>query len=160
MKLSNSYAGHQIDILALDVPDSIEGEVPPSFSNVFRICAGMQKVAQIYIIKLFTALESKLVDKTEGTVIGDLLLGRIAVGADFINDTISIGHVEAVSSILDDQEQRIDSGKTIPDDENLQEATLISIENIDATKVKFTVGLDTLSESGVYIIPVKFPVGS
>ena len=160
MRLSKNYSGHQIDVLVLDVPDSIEGAVPPAFSNNFRIAAGLQKLAQIYIIKLFTALESKVLDKERGTAIGDLLVGQVSTTEDFLNHIINVGHVETVAEIFEDQELRIDDDKVIPDDEFLVEADLVDLVILDPSSVKFTVRITTNDSTGTYIIPIRFPVGS
>lgn len=160
-KFSSNYFGRNVDVFVLETPEpTFRGQASLKFPTNPKICTGIQKLAQIYIITLFTAVESKLLNPTEGTAIGDLVLGTLAFIEEEIRHILNIGNSEAQDLIIENQTDLLDIGlEEIPEDEQLDSSNILDIRVIDKSKVEFDVELNSVAgESRIFIIPLPLSI--
>ena len=154
---STNYFGRHVDVYIADLPEpDFEGEMGLRFGSNVKVATGLQKLVQIYVITLFTAVGSKLLAPTEGTTVGSLAVGRQSPGTGQLRHVINIGNAEALDQILEDQGTILSEGtEPIPDDELLSSATPLDISVPSCDQVDFTVLLESAAgESAVFVIPL------
>jgi hypothetical protein len=154
---TRNYFGRHVDPYILDLPEpGFEGAAGLQFQANVKVCSGIQKVAQIYAITLLGAVGSKLVAPTEGTILGDLLLGGVTPLENLIRHIVNIGNAEALAAILANQEDVLDNAlEAIPDDELLVQAEIDELTIIDRTQVFVTVNLTTADGADrLFVVPL------
>jgi len=148
-------------VYLLELPEpSFTGKAALKFPEKVKVTTGIQKLAQQYVITLFTAPGSDTVEPLIGTTIGEVLLGGIAPVEEEIRHFINIGNSEAEEQIATDQQDVLDAGlESIPEDEQLASATVLDVRIRDKTRVEFDVLLTTVAgDSRAYIVPLPIVV--
>ena len=154
---TRNYVGRAVDAYIMDLPEPpFEGQAGLRFQSNVKVATGIQKLAQLYTILLFTATGSKLLVPTDGTALGDLVLGGVTPLREQIRFQVNIGNLEAKSMILEDQEDLIDQGiEDIPDDELLDTSQVVGLEIPDRSTVIVTVLLTTVAgDSRLFTVPL------
>jgi len=157
VEFTKNYFGRSIDAYIADLPEpSFEGKAGLRFQSNVKVASGIQKLAQIYMITLFTAVGSKLLAPTEGTAIGNLVLGGVTPIKEQIRFQINIGNLEAQSLILQEQADLEDQGiEDIPDDETLIASQITDLQIPDRSTVRVTVLLTTAAgDARLFTVPL------
>ena len=153
---TSSYFGRYVDVYVMALPEpGFEGEADLRFGSITKVCSGIQKLAQLYMINLLTAVGSKLLAPTDGSGVGNLVIGGSSPGVTRLRHIINIGNAQTVDLILGNQADILDAGtEPIPDDELLIAATPISVDVTQCDSASFTVLLETAADVGTFVIPL------
>jgi len=157
---NKNYTGRKVDLFIMDlrVPQ-FDGEAGLKLSDPVRITTGIQKLVQIYMITFLTAVDSKVLDRTAGTAVGDLVVGGVTPSEDAIRHLINISAVEAQAQILEQQEDLVDGGEVIPDDELLETAQLTGLAILNRTDVRVDVTIVTVAgDLFQFVVPIIFAI--
>lgn len=154
-KKTNDYTGRKVDILAFDGPYTdntfkMTQELYGASQTSGKVCAGIQKLAQRWLIEFLTPLGSVPYLPTRGcNFINQSRSGRIRTEADaftaftFASDKVAFNlRVE-------------DNAGTYPDDEKYSAAELISLKLDVGSKLSLSVRIDSLAGvSRVFVVPL------
>lgn len=152
---TSDYTGRKVDILAFDgaysdvlfpLEQSLYGK---SYASG-KVCAGIQKLTQRWLIELLTPLGSLPYLPDRGSnFINQARSGRIRTEADASSAFYFALERVATNLITED------SNGTYPDDEKYKDASLISIKIETGSKLSLSVRLDSLAgESRIFVVPL------
>jgi hypothetical protein len=139
--LTKDYGDRKLDIM---ITDGYSGKLSFEFSNKF--VAGIQKAVQSFIIRLFTAFNSRLTDKTDGTTFGSRFPELAQTDPGLVYHIMSF----SISEIIEQLSQEPSSFE----DERIVSA---KIESIDKSKdtIDVSISITTLAgEDFKFILPV------
>ena len=159
LPVSSNYKGRTVDLLVfqIDQPNAT-GPVTLSLSDTPKICAGVQKVSQIYVSTFFTTLGSILADKTYGVdSVGQV--GITNVVPEHTKQVFSLAVFDTLSIMKSEQDNLAIAGVVLPYDEILTNAEIVDLSAYKDTvnlKVKLTTAAGT---SRVLILPVTTALG-
>lgn len=154
-----SYFNRNVDVYIMDLPEpSFEGSAKLTFqaSRGGKTCAGLQKLAQVYLITLLTGLGSRLSAPSTGTPLGNLTIGTSNIESQTIRHLVNISHAIAVDEIKAEQSNLASSGlEQLPDDESLASAAILNLEVADCSSVSMTVLLTSEAGTSVtFVVPL------
>jgi len=147
--ISNNYTGRDLDLLIL------QGFDPNKQTNVELslgsglVCAGIQKVAQEFIILLLNGKGSNPWDPTRGTD----FMSSIEKGLIYDETMLQAQFSFAVSDVFAYLEGKV--GPEVPDDEILEDVELLEWDlrpGYISIKVKLTTAA---GDSSVFLVPVS-----
>jgi len=156
-EFTRSYFGRSVDAYIMALPEpGFEGQAGLRFQNNTKVATGIQKLAQIYMITLLTAVGSRLLAPLEGTLLGNLVLGGVTPLEDRIRHIVNIANLEARQAIFNDQEDIIDQELEVaPDDELLTSSIVVDLQIPDRTQVNVTVMLETAAgDARLFVVPL------
>lgn len=139
--VTTNYTGRKKDISILQNPDAlISGAqtVLPSFGNLGRFCAGVQKTIQRYAVILLTNLTSQEYYPDFGTSFLATINSYTVIDALRARQLFVLASYAAVGAMQDYQ----NGDTTIPADERIVSATLIDIV-VSRDSVSFSVSIKT-----------------
>ena len=137
LPVSKSYAGRTVDLLIFQIDSDIAtGPVTLSLSDTPKICAGIQKVSQIFASTFFTVLGSILADKTYG-IDGVGQIGITNVVPEYTKQIFELAVFDTLAAIKQEQDDLDVAGVILPKDE-----ILTNVEILDLTAVHDTVNLE------------------
>ena len=151
-KKSFDYSNRKVDVLALDgaFNDGTFQLDQKIYANGGKVCAGIQKLAQRWLIEFLTPL---------GSI--PYLTGR---GCDFINKVRSgriRSEVDATMAFNFARDKvatslkKEDSEGTYPDDEKYSEAVLLGIQVVAGSKLSLSVRIDSVAvDKRVFVVPL------
>jgi hypothetical protein len=157
MAVSTDFTGRTIDQLIFQgVAASGDQLITTGWGNAGEICTGVQKVAQTWTVLFFTELGSIPLDPTRGsTFIQAVRSGRIRVDDD-VTAEFNLA-AERIRRIMD--QDAVEAGD-LPDDERLDEATLVRFTlDLAMQYLAMTVNIQTMA--GVnreIILPVSISI--
>lgn len=151
---NTDYTGRTRDVSILQYPDATKVDaqtVQPAFGQVSRFCAGVQKLAQKYLVILFTNLGSQLYYPEFGTnLLYTLRAGVSPVDSLAAAQIFNLASFEAVNTLKAYQA----TDETIPLDEQLVSAELTNISLIGGS-VSFEVTLTTAAGEIIdFLVPL------
>ena len=155
---STSYFGRYVDLYIMGVPEpSFEGRAALTFDPNVRVCTGLQKLIQIYMITILTAVGSKLLAPDDGTLVGGLVVGGIMPLSTLITHQVNIANAQAIDQILTDQGDILSEGlEPIPDDELLVTASGVEVDVVSCAEFSFTVQLDNVAgDTATFVVPLS-----
>ncbi len=135
--LTSNYSGRTIDILMLTVEQNGIGEVELYLDSPIKVCTGLQKLAQRFIILLLN----------DNTLLGEMLKSGNIPQESLIKNYIIISIKDARNAIITEQDNNT------PDDEYLIEADLGEL-NIKSDSIDFSVNITT-KDNSTYTIPLS-----
>ena len=151
-KKTNDYSGRKVDVLALDgaFNDIVFPLDQKLYTGSGKVCAGIQKLAQRWLIEFLTPLGSMpyLTDR----------------GSDFINRVRSgriRNEVDATLAFNFAKERvalnliKEDTAGTYPDDEKYADAVLLGIQVALGSKLSFSVRIDSVAgDKRIFVVPL------
>lgn len=117
-----------------------------SFGQLPFEIRGPEKLVQIYVVVLFTAPGSKLINKEMGTPLGEALKSIVNMSIEHITNLFNIANIEALDFIKADQINLEQEGVFLPKDEKLREARIIEVRVLDKTTIRVQIQLITESD--------------
>jgi len=148
------YTGRKVDVLAFDGAYSdglfrLEQGLYGTYSSG-KVCAGIQKLTQRWLIELLTPLGSLPYLPDRGSnFINQARSGRIRTEAD-ASSAFQFAKDRVATNLINE-----DSEGTYPNDEKYGGASLIAIKIETGSKLSLSVRLDSLAgESRVFVVPL------
>jgi len=148
------YTGRKVDVLAFDGAYSdglfrLEQGLYATYSSG-KVCAGIQKLTQRWLIELLTPLGSLPYLPDRGSnFINQARSGRIRTEAD-ASSAFQFAKDRVATNLINE-----DSEGTYPNDEKYGGASLIAIKIETGSKLSLSVRLDSLAgESRVFVVPL------
>ena len=152
---TSDYTGRKVDILAFDgaysdvlfpLEQSLYGK---SYASG-KVCAGIQKLTQRWLIELLTPLGSLPYLPDRGSnFINQARSGRIRTEAD-ASSAFQFAKEKVATNLINE-----DNEGTYPNDEKYGGADLISIKIETGSKLSLSVRLDSLAgESRIFVVPL------
>jgi len=148
LQLSYTYTGRSIDVLMVDPPASITGAISLTYPRPSKICTGVQKLAQKFIIVLLTAPDTQPFEVGRGTLLGSMVHTSVAIRRNLIEHACLSSVKSARDTIVEDQTD------DTPGDEYLIDAELKDFAFTANGGISFTVEMTT-RDNTVYIIPLS-----
>jgi len=149
----SDYVDRKLDLLVMQAEPSATGKssVGLSLGTSGMVAAGIQKVAQEWLIAFLTVRGSVKSDPTYGTT----FLTKVQPTNKNDTNKISNEFQAAQEQIMDwRSSMNVDTGR--PTDEQLKSAELISLSE-SGGDIALTVRIDTLAgESRTYVTPISF----
>ena len=154
-KKTNDYTGRKVDILAFDgaytdgtfkLTQGLYGASQESG----KVCAGIQKLAQRWLIEFFTPLGSVPYLPTRGcNFINQSRSGRLRTEADALRAFTFARDKVATNLKLED------NAGTYPDDEKYSDAVLLSLKLDIGSKLSLSIRIDSRAGvSRVFVVPL------
>jgi hypothetical protein len=153
LPVSTNYRGRKVDLLLFQTSDPYaSGKVTLSFSDTPQICAGVQKVSQIFITTFFTVLDSILADKKYGIDgFGEIGLTNVIPGQT--QQVFELAVFDTLAVMKQEQDNLALEGVKLPYDEILTNVEIVDLSAVRDTvnlKIKLTTAAGT---SRVIILP-------
>ena len=150
---TTDYTGRKVDILALDgaFNDSVFPLTQSIYSSGSKVCAGIQKLAQRWLIEFLTPLGSIPYLSDRGTdFIYKVRSGRIRTELD-ARLAFSFAKEKAALNL-----RREDVAGSFPDDEKYKEAVLLGVQVSMGSSLSLSVRIDSVAEeSRVFVVPLN-----
>lgn len=146
MKIGNDYTNRTIDVM---FSTNYKGKLGLKFSN--KVVTGIQKLAQRFLQKLFTANGSYIFDNEVGCLFGTNLNILRQSDTGLIMNYISVSFAEIAEQLEQDRSEY--------SDENLKDAR---IESFQQTKDVFEIKILLISESDeeyTFVLPLSLNPG-
>lgn len=150
---TNNYSGRKVDILALDgaFNDSVFPMEQTLYSNGSKVCSGIQKLAQRWLIEFLTPLGSIPYLPNRGSnFIYKVRSGRIRTELDarlafnFARDSVAVNL------------KREDVEGKYPEDEQYKDAVLLAIQVMMGRSLNMSVRIDSVADaSRVFVVPLN-----
>ena len=148
MRLSTVYSNRSVDILMLKVPSSGEGQVELKLDDPVKICTGVQKLSQRFIVFLLTGRRTVFNNLQQGTLVGDMLITGTVPARRFIRNYFMIAVKTVRNQIIEAQ-----TSDTNPE-ETLKDATLASLTIGTDGRISCSIELST-GDGSIYIVPLS-----
>ena len=139
MAFTTDYTNRKVDLL---LTDDILGKFSFTFSN--QITSGIQKMAQIFTIKMFTITGSKIIDGSSGTTLLENIQNMPANEA-LVSHYINMAISDTVTQMIEEQ------ADVVYDDEKIKAANLVSVEVVQ-DKVTATIELESEDRENVNVL--------
>lgn len=154
-KKTSDYTGRQIDILAMngefsdrlfELDQSLYGKKNTSG----KVCAGIQKLAQRWVIEFLTPLGSIPYLTNRGTIfLNSIRSGKIRTELD-ATLLFNFAKDQAAYNLIQE-----DEAGTYPDDEKYAEAGLLGVKVLTGEKLSISVKINSVAgASRVFVVPV------
>lgn len=151
-KKTNDYSGRKVDVLALDgaFNDSVFPMNQTLYSENGKVCAGIQKLAQRWLIEFLTPLGSIPYLKSRGCdFINKVRSGRIRTEVDAA--LVFNFAKEKVANNL----RKEDAEGTYPDDEMYANVELLAIKVNIGVGLSMSVRIDSIAgDARVFVLPL------
>lgn len=153
-KLTTNYTGREKDInIFPTVRPTVKGPqpTPGSFGKVSSYCAGIQKLAQRYLIALLTIRGSQPNFPNFGTnLLKQVNTGSVTTNGDLVH-IFNFANVSVISAFRSAQEK----AKNIPMDEQLDTVVLNSVSVTVGNSVNYNISLYTnAGQTYDYVLPI------
>lgn len=151
-KKSFDYSNRKVDVLALDgaFNDGTFQLDQKIYANGGKVCAGIQKLAQRWLIEFLTPLGSIPYLTDRGCdFINKVRSGRIRSEVD-ATMAFNFARDKVATSL-----KKEDSEGTYPDDEKYSEAVLLGIQVVAGSKLSLSVRIDSVAgDKRVFVVPL------
>lgn len=153
-KIAASYTGRTVDLLVMERAgadtQTPSGPVELVWGGPSKITAGVQKAAQQWLMAFLTRKGSNLNNPDYGTGFMDALTTGLAQDGQGLMAAFATAS-DAVLRFF----SRADRGTTLPDDEVITRAELLSFDFPSPDQLKLTVGLTTRAGTTYqYLTPI------
>ena len=149
MQVSSNYTGRTTDLM---ISSTFDGKWTWDFPSY--VVTGIQKLAQIFVVRFFTAENSKLMDPNDGTLFAENIYKLQSI------DTATVIHYINVSTRQTLEQMQDEEVESDPDDEKITDLSAYDISyDISAGILSVYFSLET--EAGTdynFILPVKLPI--
>ena len=157
MSASTDYTGRTVDILIFQgVKETGDQLIDTSFGESGYVCTGVQKISQSWTALFMTDIGSMLNKPTRGSgFLPAVRRGRIQVEED-IPSEFSL----AAEQVRRTMGQDADDAGTLPDDERLEEATLLDYALFrDLSYLRLKVRIKSVAgDTRVIYLPIPIPI--
>lgn len=152
-KKTNDYSGRKVDILALDgaFNDGVFPMEQTLYTNGSKVCSGIQKLAQRWLIEFFTPRGSipylpdrgsDFIYKTRSGRIRTELDARLAF--NFAKESVAVNL------------KREDAAGVYPEDEQYKDAVLLAVQVVMGSSLNLSVRIDSVADaSRVFVVPLN-----
>lgn len=154
-KKTTDYTGRKVDILAFngsfsDKQFELEQSIYNKTQTSGLVCAGVQKLAQRWVIEFLTPLGTIPYLPTRGSsFLNDVRSGKLRTELDA---TVSFNY--ARDQVADNLRLE-DNSDTYPEDEKYAGAELLSVNVVQGSKITLSVQINSIAGSArVFVVPV------
>ena len=138
---STNYSGRTIDLF---IANDYKGEIDFVFSN--KVITGINKLAQIFIIKFFTSFGSRYISK-DGTTLLDNFYGS-NIDQDLVSSYINLSIEEVSRYMREDQ----------PEEYSDERLSYIKLNSVSIENTKLIANITIESEAGediTFYLPIN-----
>ena len=144
------------DIWIFSATENLEGELVLEIGTDMQAVVGIEKLVNIFVHTFFTELGSDLVYNDTGTAFAEAIGGNLFFRETVLRGILALAVSTTRDIIREDQIELEGSGTSIPDDEYLSTATLLTFSESGDT-IDLTVELvSRAGTSRVIKVPQKF----